>query len=171
MRQRRFNACSGGALRISNNRGGGRGKIPDRGSENGVGIVPSLDAQFTRRIGDICPSWGRRASSHRSPCRRTAAGLRCIHVANHTDRIALVVVPDVPGINPGIRIATPEHAAEPSPRLAETAEVEQSRIETAGRPGPRFAEVVRAGPDELAEDELLVARDIPGVNVGRFSLP
>ena len=42
-------------------------------------------------------------------------------------------------------------------------EIEQTRVQTAGRPSARFTQIIRTGPDELPEDEILVADGIPGI--------
>ena len=47
--------------------------------------------------------------------------------------------------------------------LGETSEIEQTRVQTAGRPPARFTQIIRTGPDELPEDEVLVADGIPGI--------
>ena len=61
------------------------------------------------------------------------------------------------------RFFAPQCSTEPATRFLETAEVEQSCVESARRPTSRLSEIVGTGPDELSEDVFLVAHRLPGI--------
>src|SRR5690606_37158708 len=74
------------------------------------------------------------------------------------------------GSEGGDRRVEPEGGTEVAARFDEAAEVEQTGVKAAGRPGPGLAGVVDAGPQELPEYVVVVADRLPsGVVVTVFA--
>ena len=53
-----------------------------------------------------------------------------------------------------------------SARLGEATEIEQSGVESSGRPCSRFTKIIRTCPDKLSEDKFFVLHCIPGIKAG-----